>query len=304
VIAVLHTACAGFDSLARYPVPLAQRQVQSPDERTTEVRVLHGTRPHGVRSVMVARESVNLVARVRFPPHTPAVPGASQARPLVPKSSGEDARLSTAIGEFDPRRDRSRGGMCQGGELHLQCGCGRFDSGPLHDLPHGRHGDRGAARSPGMREGSVRPRVTVRRRCSGVVQRQGPGLWHQRSRFESSHLNHAPVAKWQGTRLQSAERGFDSRPVLGPPRPRAAPCTSTLRTSEAWFNSTSGYPASQCRRSSRRRRKVCRLFRIQDIGLVRFQPPRLHARARRAAGRLLNGPDGVRDPTRAPDPAR
>ena len=27
-------------------------------------------------------------------------------------------------------------------------------------------------------------------------------------------------------------------------------------------------------RSSRRRRKVCRLFRIQDIGLVRFQPPR------------------------------
>lgn len=26
---------------------------------------------------------------------------------LVPKSSGEDARLSTAIGEFDPRRDRS-----------------------------------------------------------------------------------------------------------------------------------------------------------------------------------------------------
>jgi len=78
----------------------------------------------------------------------------------------------------------------------------------------------------------------------------------------------------------------------------------TLRTSEAWFNSTSGYHASQCRRSSRRRRKVCRLFRIQDIGLVRFQPPRLHARARRAAGRLLNGPDGVRGPTRAPDPAR
>jgi hypothetical protein len=73
---------------------------------------------------MVAREFVNLVARVRFPPHTH----------LVPKSSGEDARLSTAIGEFDPRRDRSRGGMCQGGELHLQCGCGRFDSGPLHDL--------------------------------------------------------------------------------------------------------------------------------------------------------------------------
>jgi len=30
----------------------------------------------------------------------------------------------------------------------------------------------------------------------------------------------------------------------------------------------------------------------------------LHARAHRAAGRLLNGPDGVRDPTRAPDPAR
>lgn len=163
---------------------------------------------------MVARESVNLVARVRFPPHTPALTGASEARPLVPKSSGEDARLSTAIGEFDPRRDRSRGGMCQGGELHLQCGCGRFDSGPLHDLQHRRHGDRGAARSPGMREGSVRPRVTARRRCSGVVQWQGAGLWHQLSRFESSHLNCAPVAKWQGTRLQSAERGFDSRPVL------------------------------------------------------------------------------------------
>lgn len=77
VIAVLHTACAGFDSLARYPVPLAQWQVQSPDERTTEVRVLHGTRPHGVRSVMVAREFVNLVARVRFPPHTQH----SRARP-------------------------------------------------------------------------------------------------------------------------------------------------------------------------------------------------------------------------------
>lgn len=51
---------------------------------------------------------------------------------LVPESSGEDARLSTAIGEFDPRRDRERGGMFHGGELHLQCGCGRFDSGPLH----------------------------------------------------------------------------------------------------------------------------------------------------------------------------
>src|SRR5262249_45339918 len=102
VRAALQAARAGFDSLARYRVPLAQRQVQSPDERTTEVRVLHGTRPHGVRSVMVARESVNLVARVRFPPHTQH----SGARPgralLVPKSSGEDARLSTAIGEFDP----------------------------------------------------------------------------------------------------------------------------------------------------------------------------------------------------------
>lgn len=84
---------------------------------------------------MVAREFVNLVARVRFPPHTPALTGRVLGRAhLVPKSSGEDARLSTAIGEFDPRRDRSRGGMCQGGELHLQCGCGRFDSGPLHDL--------------------------------------------------------------------------------------------------------------------------------------------------------------------------
>lgn len=84
---------------------------------------------------MVAREFVNLVARVRFPPHTPALTGASPGAPIWSrKSSGEDARLSTAIGEFDPRRDRSRGGMCQGGELHLQCGCGRFDSGPLHDL--------------------------------------------------------------------------------------------------------------------------------------------------------------------------
>jgi hypothetical protein len=52
------------------------------------------------------------------------------------------------------------GGMYQGGELHLQCGCGRFDSGPLH------------------------------------------------------HLTAASVAKWQGTRLQSANRGFDSRPML------------------------------------------------------------------------------------------
>lgn len=134
VIAVTHAARAGFDSLARYLVPLAQRQVWSPDERSTEVRVLHGTRPHGVRSVMVAREFVNLVARVRFPPYTQQSRARLQACPVVPKSSGEDARLSTAIGEFDPRRDRSRGGMCQGGELHLQCGCGRFDSGPLHDL--------------------------------------------------------------------------------------------------------------------------------------------------------------------------
>jgi hypothetical protein len=47
--------------------------------------------------------------------------------------------------------------MFHGGELHLQCGCGRFDSGPLHD---------------------------------------------------------ASVAKRQGTRLQSAKRGFDSRPML------------------------------------------------------------------------------------------
>lgn len=166
---------------------------------------------------MVAREFVNLVARVRFPPHTQHSRARPQTRPLVPKSSGEDARLSTAIGEFDPRRDRSRGGMCQGGELHLQCGCGRFDSGPLHDLQHRRHGDRGAARSPGTREGSVRPRVTARRRCSGVVQWQGAGLWHQLSRFESSHLN-APTD------------GSDP----------------TLRTSEAWFNSTSGYQVSKC----------------------------------------------------------
>jgi hypothetical protein len=52
---------------------------------------------------------------------------------LVPYSSGEDARLSTALGEFDPRRNRAWGDMYQGGELHLQCGCGRFDSGSLHD---------------------------------------------------------------------------------------------------------------------------------------------------------------------------
>lgn len=58
--------------------------------------------------------------------------------------------------------------MCQGGELHLQCGCGRFDSGPLH------------------------------RTRSGVMR-----------------LTSASVAKWQGTRLQSADRGFDSRPMLG-----------------------------------------------------------------------------------------
>lgn len=41
---VSYAGRAGFDPLACYPVPLAQRQVQSPDERTTEVRVLHGTR--------------------------------------------------------------------------------------------------------------------------------------------------------------------------------------------------------------------------------------------------------------------
>ena len=198
VIAVLHTAGAGFDSLARYPAPSWCAQC---DGRT---RVCESRSEGSIPSVH------------------PALTGASEARPLVPKSSGEDARLSTAIGEFDPRRDRSRGGMCQGGELHLQCGCGRFDSGPLHDLQHRRHGDRGAARSPGMREGSVRPRVTARRRCSGVVQWQGAGLWHQLSRFESSHLNYAPVAKWQGTRLQSAERGFDSRPVLDLPHPLLA----------------------------------------------------------------------------------
>src|SRR5678815_3374256 len=58
--------------------------------------------------------------------------------------------------------------MCQGGELHLQCGCGRFDSGPLH-----------------------------------------------RTRSGAMRLTSASVAKWQGTRLQSADRGFDSRPMLG-----------------------------------------------------------------------------------------
>ena len=214
-----------------------------------------------------------------------------------------------------------------------------------------------------MREGSVRPRVTARRRCSGVAQWQGAGLWHQLSRFESSHLNCSIVSSNSG---DAPADGSDP----------------TLRTSEAWFNSTSGYQASQWQRSSRRRRKVCRLFRIQDIGLVRFQPPRpcgdckaagsptkshgrerypdpvptdrttavqpldkrrmlvriqlgglschvtrsvsradcrsaergstplrgaprfARARAHRAVGRLLNGPNGVRDPTRAPDPAR
>ena len=54
-----------------------------------------------------------------------------------------------------------RGGMFHGGELHLQCGCGRFDSGPLHA--------------------------------------------------------NASVAKRKGTRLQSAQRGFDSRPMLESP---------------------------------------------------------------------------------------
>src|ERR1043165_620705 len=64
VMAVPHTACAGFDSLARYQpcpahVPLAQRQVLSPDKRPTKVRLLHGTLsdrsdPDGVRGVVVS----------------------------------------------------------------------------------------------------------------------------------------------------------------------------------------------------------------------------------------------------------
>ena len=86
----------------------------------------------------------------------------------------------------------------------------RFRSSPLRR----RHGDRGAARSPGMREGSVRPRVTARHRS--IRCRPTAGRWplDQLSRFESSHLNRASVAKRQGTRLQSAQRGFDSRPML------------------------------------------------------------------------------------------
>jgi hypothetical protein len=100
VMAVLQTAGAGFDSLARY------ERVPSPSRDT-----------YGVRGVVAAREIVTLAG-------TGSIPFAH------------------------PRR----GGMFHGGELHLQCGCGRFDSGPLHDqaLSNGRtpafdSGDRGSS---------------------------------------------------------------------------------------------------------------------------------------------------------------
>jgi hypothetical protein len=46
---------------------------------------------------------------------------------LVPKSSGEDARLSTAIGEFDPRRDR-HGEACAKG---ASCTCNAAAAGSI-----------------------------------------------------------------------------------------------------------------------------------------------------------------------------
>ena len=46
VIAVLHTAGAGFDSLARYQRSVSTAAVPSPDKRKTKVRILHGTRSY------------------------------------------------------------------------------------------------------------------------------------------------------------------------------------------------------------------------------------------------------------------
>ena len=124
----------------RFPGSLRTRSVstvavQSPDKRQRKVRVLHGARylfSLGMRSVVVSTRDCgsrrNGFNSLRIP-----LEHVICTCCLVPKSSGEDARLSTVIGEFDPRRDRDWEGMYQGGELHLQCGCGRFDSGPFHD---------------------------------------------------------------------------------------------------------------------------------------------------------------------------
>ena len=73
VTAVLQTARAGFDSLARYElVPLAQRQCSRPisDRRRFESFTEHA--PHGVRSVAVARENVALAGSGSIPVAHPA----------------------------------------------------------------------------------------------------------------------------------------------------------------------------------------------------------------------------------------
>jgi hypothetical protein len=129
-----------------------------------------------------------------------------------------------------------------------------------------------------MRAGSVRSRVAAPIRCRPTV-----GCWPLTPAIEVRILapERAAVAKRQGTRLQSAQRGFDSRPMLrslgalAVPRKRrraanaekavSIPAGGTswgsasvrgrdpsLRSSVSWFESSQRHNARVVQRSGRR----------------------------------------------------
>jgi hypothetical protein len=126
VKAVAQTARAGFDSLARYRLAFAQRHVKC---LMRENGGLEFFTEH-VRWCAQC-DGRTRVCESRGEGSIPSAHPTTGARPrrahLVPKSSGEDARLSTAIGEFDPRRDRP-GEACAKG---ASCTCNAAAAGSI-----------------------------------------------------------------------------------------------------------------------------------------------------------------------------
>jgi hypothetical protein len=174
---------------------------------------------------------------VRFPSHTPAVVSGPEILWGGCAVVSRDRRVRSSSGPpmFPTRMQRLilPGEACSMG---ASCTCNAAAAGsiPVLSTCDGRQSDRGAARSPGMREGSVRLRVTARRRGTPPVDRSircrpMAGRWPLAPVIEVRILAPEPMgrgprlARWIGLGSSKPDGGVRSPGEL---RLRATPSRS------------------------------------------------------------------------------